>query len=404
MAPRELLIETPRAYLPLLRPARYKGARGGRGSAKSHFFAELLIETTLMQHTRALCIREHQASLRNSVKPLVEAKIEKFGVGHKFSIKESYIAGPHDSLFIFQGMKNHTADSIKSFEGFNIAWIEEAQRFSQRSLNLLRPTIRERGSEIWSCWNTTYKTDPIDKFFMDGVRDQPEDFAFVHTTYRDNPWFPEVLMKEVEYDRKRDLEGYLHIWEGQYDTKSSKRVFKRWGVSTDPKFIADPFSVSGTEVYGADWGFSISPTVFLRIVIRDKKLYITHEAYKIGCEIDATPALFDQIPGARGKVIVADSARPESISYMRRHGYPRIEPSRKGPNSVEEGVRFLQGYDIEVHPDCVHAIHELTNYSYKVDKLTEEVLPELDDTDNHYIDAARYAVERVRRPKGGMLG
>ena len=149
----QLQIDTPRAFLPLLQPSRYKGAHGGRGSGKSYFFAELLVERCLMQKTHAVCIREIQKSLNQSVKKLIEEKIEVLGVAKYFEVQESLIKGKNGSLIIFQGMQNHTADTIKSLQGYDIAWVEEAQSLSARSLELLRPTIRKEGSEIWFSWN-----------------------------------------------------------------------------------------------------------------------------------------------------------------------------------------------------------------------------------------------------------
>lgn len=117
----------------------------------------------------------------------------------------------------------------------------------------------------------------------------------------------------------------------------------------------------------------------------------------VGCEIDQLPDLFDRVPDSRKWFITADSARPETISYMQKHGYPKINPAIKGSKSVEEGVEFLKSFDIVVHPRCIHTIQELTLYSYKVDPLTDKVLSVLEDKHNHVIDALRYACEGARR-------
>ena len=158
----QLNIDTPRVFKPLLHPSRYKGAHGGRGSGKSHFMAELLIEACLLKSTNAVCVREIQKSLSQSVKKLLEIKIEALGVGSLFEIQESVIKCKNGGRIIFQGMQNHTSDSIKSLEGFDIAWVEEAQSLSQRSLDLLRPTIRKPESELWFSWNPSKDSDPID--------------------------------------------------------------------------------------------------------------------------------------------------------------------------------------------------------------------------------------------------
>jgi len=147
-------IPTARIFEPLLQRARYKGAYGGRGSGKSHFFGELLVETCQAERgTSAVCIREAQRSLAQSSKRLIESKIAALGLRHQFKVFSDKIATPGDGIIIFRGMQDHTAESIKSLEGFRIAWVDEAQNLSARSLSLLGPTIRAKGSELWASWN-----------------------------------------------------------------------------------------------------------------------------------------------------------------------------------------------------------------------------------------------------------
>ena len=209
-----LRIKTARCFLPLLQPARYKGAWGGRGSGKSHFFAELLVEECLaVKGTLAVCIREVQQSLAHSSKRLVEKKINEFGVSHAFKIWHDRIETPGGGAIIFQGMKDHTAESIKSLEGFRIAALEEAQALSQRSLQLLRPTIRAAGSQIWAPWNPRRKSDAIDEFLR---AKRPDNAIVVQANWRDNPWFTKELEAERQLDLKLYPDRYDHIWEGGY--------------------------------------------------------------------------------------------------------------------------------------------------------------------------------------------
>ena len=384
-----LRIETPEVFEALLSPARYKGAHGGRGSGKSHFFAELLIERCLMEKTDAVCVREIQKSLNQSVKKLLEVKIEALGVGSMFDVQEAKINCPHGGVIIFQGMQNHTADSIKSLEGYDIAWVEEAQSLSQRSLDLLRPTIRKEGSEIWFSWNPSLETDPVDAFLRGD--EPPPGAVVVQANYRDNPWLPDVLKAELEYDQRRDPDKFAHVWLGEYQRNSEARVFKNWTIEEFER-------PAGTHHrFGADWGFSVDPTVLIRCDIDGRKLYVDYEAYMVGCEIVNTPELFLGVPEAEKWVITADSARPETISYMQKHGFPKIVGAIKGAKSLEEGVEFLKSFDIVVHPRCKHLIDELTLYSYKTDPLTGQVMPLFEDKDNHVIDALRYACEGARR-------
>ena len=384
-------IKTPRWFLPLLKDARYKGIHGGRGSGKSHAIAEYIVERMLMAKCDVVCIREVQKSLSMSVKKLVESKIEALGVGAFFDVQREKITAINGGVMIFAGMQNHTADSIKSLEGFDIAWVEEAQSLSQRSLDLLRPTIRKEGSEILFTWNPSLATDPIDQFLRTGKR--YDSSIVVEANYLDNPWFPSVLRDEMEYDKSRDPDKYAHIWLGKYQQNSEARVFKNWSIE---EFEVDKEAVIRQ---GADWGFSVDPTVLVQAYIVGRKLYVPYEAYRVGCEIVDTPALFMTVPDSEKWVITADSARPETISHMQKNGFPKIMGAIKGAKSVEEGVEFLKSFDIIVHPRCTHLIDELALYSYKIDPLTSQVMPVLSDKDNHVIDALRYACEGARRAK-----
>ena len=385
----EIRIKTPEVFEPLLHANRYLGAWGGRGSGKSHFFAELLIERCLMGKTDAVCVREVQRSLQQSVKKLLESKIEALGVGQFFEVQRDQIMAPEGGRIIFQGMQNHTADTIKSLEGYDVAWVEEAQSLSQRSLDLLRPTIRKPGSQLWFSWNPSQNTDPVDSLLRG--ESPPPGAVVVKANYRDNPWLPDVLKDELDYDQRRDPDKFKHVWLGEYQSNSEARVFKNWKI--------EEFDVGPEWILrqGADWGFSVDPSVLVQCAIVGRTLYVPYEAYRVGCEIDMLPDLFAQVPDATRWVMVADSARPETISYMQRHGFPKIVSAVKGAKSLEEGVEFLKSFDIVVHPRCQHLIDELTLYSYKSDPLTGEILPMLQDKDNHVIDALRYACESARR-------
>lgn len=384
----QLNIDTPRVFKPLLHPSRYKGAHGGRGSGKSHFMAELLIEACLMKATNAVCVREIQKSLSQSVKKLLEIKIEALGVGSLFEIQESVIKCKNGGRIIFQGMQNHTSDSIKSLEGFDIAWVEEAQSLSQRSLDLLRPTIRKPESELWFSWNPSKDSDPIDVLLRGET--PPPDAIVVQANYMDNPWLPDVLRDEMEYDKKRDPDKYAHVWLGEYQRNSEARVFRNWKVQEFERPAGTIFRL------GLDFGFAVDPTAFVRCSADGNLLYIDYEAVMVGCEIVNTPDLLRRVPEADKWFITADSARPETISHLQKHGYPKITYAKKGAGSVDDGVEFLKSFDIVVHPRCVETIKELTMYSYKTDPLTSQILPILEDKNNHVIDALRYACEGIR--------
>lgn len=212
-----LEIPTARAFTPLLQPARYKGAWGGRGSGKSHFFAGSMVESAMMiRGFRGLCFREVQKSLKESAKRLIESKLEEFRLGEAdgFKVFREVIETPGGGAIMFQGMADHTAESIKSFEGIDVAWGEEAQSISARSMALLRPTIRKDGSELWFGWNPRRKADPVDMMLRGDAL--PTGAVVVRANWSDNPWFPKVLDQERLDCLNNDPDQYAHIWEGDY--------------------------------------------------------------------------------------------------------------------------------------------------------------------------------------------
>jgi phage terminase large subunit len=221
----KLQIPTARVFKPLLAPSRYKGAWGGRGSGKSHFFGELLVEECVRRPgTRAVCIREYQKTLSQSSKHLIETKIQTFDLGDQFEVTKENIRAPGGGLILFQGMQDHTAESIKSLEGCRLAWVEEAQTLSARSLSLLRPTIRESDSEIWFSWNPRRKADAVDEFLR---AKKPDNATVVNSNWRDNPWWNATLEEERKLDLDRYPDRYDHIWEGAYATAFEGAYFSR---------------------------------------------------------------------------------------------------------------------------------------------------------------------------------
>lgn len=210
-----LSIRVPRKLAPLVQSHRYKGAFGGRGGGKSHFFAELLLARCYGAPTRAACIREVQNSLKDSVRQLLIDKIQRMGIGWFFDVLGTEIRGRNGSIIIFKGMQSYNAENIKSLEGFDIAWVEEAQTLSSHSLKLLRPTLREEGSELWFSWNPRHDTDAVDRFFRGG---RPmSDGVALEINWDDNPWFPEVLRQEKDDDYAADPEVAEHVWGGGYE-------------------------------------------------------------------------------------------------------------------------------------------------------------------------------------------
>jgi len=374
-------------------PFRHLAWHGGRGPGKTRTVATGLVLQAMERHERVLCGRETQRSIKDSSKRVLDDEIDRLGVRSAFVSTETEIRGPHDSLFLFNGVRGN-ASGLKSIEGVTTFWGDEAQAFSQSSIDTVVPTIRAPGSRLIWTWNPDLPTDPIDVMFR-GENGPPPDSIVREVNYPDNPWFPDVLRVAMEFDRARDIDKYNHVWLGKYRQNSESRVFRNWSV--------EEFDSPDNVEYrlGADFGFSVDPSIVLRCWIDGTRLYVDHEAWGIGIEINDLPQMFLTVPDAEKYWLTADSSRPETISYLRNHGFPRIAPALKGARSVEEGVQFLKSYDIVVHPRCQHLIDELTHYSFKTDPLTGQVLGVLEDKNNHCIDALRYAVEGARRALAG---
>ena len=400
-------VQVPYAFRILNIPSRFKALYGGRGGGKSWNIAQnLLIRGTQRPH-RFLCCREVQQSLTASVKQLLEDWIGKMNLGGFYQSYRDEIRGENGTLFRFAGLRNNP-EAVRSMEGIDIAWVEEANTVSQRSLTLLTPTIRKENNEIWFSWNRRFKTDPVDNMFLGG--EPPPRSIIQKVDWRDNPWFTESLREELEWDKRRDYNKYLHVWEGEPIISNESRVFSNWRIDD----IDDKMPEGALPRLGADWGYAVDPTVLIEVYKWKRILYFRRECYKIHCEIDEIPALFagsdirkparwDNPYGHPGldsvrarHRIVADSARPETISYVRKSGI-NIMKARKGAGSVEDGIEFMKSNDIIIHPDAKHTADEFALYSWKTDPLTDEVLPVLADKDNHVIDAGRYAVENIRR-------
>lgn len=388
-----LNIQTPRWALPLLSypsegKSRYLGAKGGRVSGKSHFFAERLVEEHVVDpNLSSVCIREIQKSLKYSAKKLVESKIAALGVQSLFEVTQAEIrrkGGP--GVMIFQGMQDHTADSIKSLEGFKLAWCEEAQSLSARSLELLIPTIRMDNSQIWFSWNPDQPTDPVDRFL---VAEAPEDSIVVHTNFLDNPFCPPGMHRIARDHLKRDPDTYPHVWLGAYNTKADDQVLSGcWRVDE-----FEPSPLWDGPYFGADWGFSTDPNTLVECYIAGNVLYVYREEYGLGVEIEHTPKFFDGNPRAKQHVVRADSARPELVSYMQSHGYPKVRSVEKWPGSVKDGISKLRSFDrIVIHIGCTETAREARLWKYKRDRLSGDVLAELIDKHNHCWDAVRYAL------------
>lgn len=375
---------------------RYKVVYGGRGKGVTWQYARGLLLKSCEKRRRILCTREFQNSIDESVYHTLVSQIELLGLEDKFRIQKTSIESIAGSEFIFKGLR-HNIDSIKSMEGIDICWIAEGDKVPQDSLDKLIPTIRTEGSEIWIDFNTDSEDDPVYKMFVATERD---DAMVLFQTYKDNPYFPDVLKNDMEYDKQNDYEKYLWIWEGEPRRYSGACVFHG-------KWREDEFTTpeSAQFFHGIDFGFAHDPLAGIRCYISDGVLYIDSECGGVGVEINETPRVLDTIQTMRSWGAVADSARPELISYLLHHGFPRIKGAKKGKGSVEDGIAKIRGFkEIIIHPRCKHTIEEFKSYKYKRNSLTGDITPIPEDKNNHWIDALRYALEPYGRKANIFIG
>jgi phage terminase large subunit len=393
MTMNEVKVRLPKVYVKFFKkPSRYKVLYGGRGSGKSWACARALLGLGWSKPMHILCAREIQKSISDSVHKLLSEQLEEMGLGGFYDITRDAIRGANGTEFIFKGLRANPQE-IKSMEGIDICWVEEAQAVSAESWDVLIPTIRKEGSEIWITFNPLDASDPT---FQRFVENEPDDALIRKVNFDENPYFPEVLRKEMEWLKRRDYESYLHIWEGEVRKISNALVF-------GGRFKVESFDTPNNArfYHGCDWGFANDPTTLIRCFVDNGTLYIDQEAWGVGVEIDQTPQLFDSVDTARRWPIKADCARPETISYMRRQGF-NVTAAKKWQGSVEDGIEHIKTYDIVIHPRCRHIIDEFNRYSYKVDKQTGDILPVIVDAYNHGIDALRYSLDGLIKGRGTM--
>ena len=398
----ELEVETIEQFAPLHEQehphynSRYHVYYGGRGGRKSWEIARAILIRSMVEKKLILCTREIQNSINDSVLRLLADQIEMMGMSYFWDIQKTTIRGLNGSEFIFKGLNGMTIDSIKSLEGADICWVEEAHSVSDHSWQILIPTIRKQGSQIFISFNPDLADDPVYKRF---VLNTPPNCYVSKVSFLDNPDCPQTLIDEANYLREVDYDAYSHIWLGEVRAHSEAQVFKG-------KYKVESFEVDesfGDPLHGADWGFSVDPTVLVKSYIKDNRLYIREETYKVQCEVDDIPALFSKIKNSDKYTILADEARPELISYVKRQGFS-IKKADKWAGCVEDRVDFMRSFrEIIIHPDCKHTAEEFRLYSYKVDKRTSEVLPDLVDKHNHCIDAIGYSITPLIRKREGWV-
>ena len=343
-----------------------------------------------------LCGREHLNSLEESSMEEVKAAIRSVPwLDAYYEIGEKFIRSRDRRIdFTFAGLR-HNLDSIKSKARLILAWVDEAENVSEAAWRKLVPTVREERSEVWATWNPESSESATHRRLR---VDPPEGAKIVEMNWRDNPWFPEVLNAERLEDQRKRADVYDHIWEGAFLTVTDAQVFRGQFevVGFEPKAGWD-----GPD-YGRDFDFAQDPTCAVEAWVADGSLWVRRDAGKVGLELDDTARFIGEaMPQMARHAVRADSARPESVSYLRRHGLPKIEGVRKWQGSVEDGVEFIRSFDrVVIHEDCAATAREFRLYSYKVDRLSGDIMPVIVDAHNHYIDALRYALAPLIQRKG----
>ena len=389
-------IETIAQFRPLHDPEHpsyydpYQVYYGGRGGRKSWEVARALLIRGMREKKLVLCTREIQNTIADSVLRLLASQIEMLGMGYFWDVQKTTIIGRNGTEFIFKGLNSITIDGIKSLEGTDICWVEEGHSVSDKSWEILIPTIRKAGSQMFVTFNPDQPDDPVMTRFV--VKRPPACYV-AKVSYLDNPDCPQKLIDEANYLKEVDYEAYAHVWLGEVRAHTDAQVFKaKYQVSS-----FEPDSSFGDPLYGVDWGFSVDPTVMVRLFVKEGYLYIRDEAYKVHCEVDHTDSLFDRVPGSRKYRVRADNARPELISHMRRKGFNMTKVD-KWPGCVQDRIDFMRNFrQIIIHPDCTHTAEEMRLYSYKIDKRTGDILPDVVDKHNHCIDAIGYALTPIIR-------
>ncbi|MBI6122069.1 PBSX family phage terminase large subunit [Serratia marcescens] len=385
---------------------RYRCSHGGRGSAKTRTFAMMTAVKAYqaMMNGEAgviLCAREFMNSLEeSSMQEVKQAILSVPWLAANFDIGEKYIRTIDKSVnYVFCGLR-HNLDSIKSKARILLCWVDEAESVSEIAWQKLNPTVREEGSEIWVTWNPERDGSATDKRFR---KEAGDDCITVEMNYTDNPWFPDVLEGERLNDERRlDPATYAWVWEGAYLENSDKQVLA--GKYRIAEFSDNLWKEAERLFFGADFGFAKDPNTLVRSFILHNRLYIEYEAYGQHTELDHMPELYDTIPGVRDWPIKADSARPETISYLKRQGF-NISAAEKWQGSVEDGIAHLRGFDeIIIHPRCKNVTREARLWSYKTDRITGEVLPKLADGNEHCWDGIRYSLDGHIKRKSQAVG
>lgn len=386
---------------------QFRALYGGRGSGKSQGAATIALLRGYEQQLRVLCVREFQTSIAESFYAELQAAAERYlFLQNHYSFQKDRIVGRNGTQFLFKGLRRNS-QNIKSLAKIDLTIVEEAEDVPEKSWTDLEATVfRTSISELWAIWNPRRDGSPVDLRF---IKNPPANAVVRRVNYSDNSFFPDRLEQLRRRERERlDLGTYAHVWDGEYLENSDSQILA-------DKVVVREFRLSRIEerfdgpYHGLDFGFAQDPSAAIQCYVDTDTdtLYVTREAGGVGIDLDDLPSVVREIPGVERHVVRCDNSRPESVSHLRKHGLLYAESAPKWSGSVEDGISHLRSYrQIIVHPSCQRFAEEARLYSYKVDRLTGDVLPIIVDEYNHWIDALRYALApliKTNRKRAGAF-
>ena len=379
----------------LFEPNRYKVAYGGRGSGKSWGFARALLMQGTEKPMRILCAREIQKSIKQSVHTLLKDQIQALGLGSFYEVVETAIRGVNGTEFTFAGLATNTVESIKSFEGVDIVWIEEAQTVSKRSYDILIPTIRKPGSEIWVTFNPYMDTDDTYKRF---IIDKPNDAVVVKMNYNDNPWFPDVLERERARCKANNPEDYDNIWEGATKAAADGAIYHKEVRQAQEEGritkVAPDRLLKTHIVMDLGWNDSMSIILCQRNLTEIRIIDYIEDDHRT---LDSYSDQLKQLGHNWGTMYLPHDARNRDFKHgisseeiMQRLGWDtEIVPK----SDIETGIKLARMTFDRAYFDSVKAerlVECLKNYRRGINQTTNEPGAPLHDEYSHGADAWRY--------------
>lgn len=374
-------VEIPIEYQPLFgNEWREAAIWGGRYSLKSHTVARYLLIRARMAKTRIACFREFQSSIAESSHQLLSDLIKYYEL-REFKVTDNSIVNAiNGSDFLFKGLYNNE-QSIKSIEGIDIAWVEEAQTVSKSSLEVLTPTVRKEGSKIIYTYNRLIEDDPVHQRLVVEGRPNTLKINVNYDIALKYDLMPDVVRLEMEDDKLRRPALYRHKWLGE-PTNLEQRIYKNWKIDLDEV----PYGAR-LERYGLDFGYTNDPTAIIALYYYDGGYILDEITYQKGL---LNKQIADILNVQEHKsLVIADSAEPKSIDEIRLYGV-NIQPTIKGQGSITKGVQFVQGKKISVTQRSINIIKEYKSYLWMTDK-DGKIINEPNDVNNHTMDAIRYA-------------